>query len=123
MSHLNRVRMSDNCRTVRHKFSIDGHEGYLHVGLLGSGQPGEVFIRMAKEGSTLSGLMDTLAVQISLCLQYGVPLEEITDHFSHTRYEPYGKTNNPEIPDTSSLTDYIGRYLALNFSGKEAGAT
>lgn len=107
--------MADNCQTIRHKFAVDGHEGYLHVGLLPNGHPGEIFIRMAKEGSTLSGLMDILAVQISLCLQHGVPLEEITEHFKHTRYEPAGQTNNPAIPEASSLTDYIGKYLALKF--------
>ena len=84
---------------MTHKFSIAGHEGYLTVGLYDDGQPGEIFLRMAKEGSTVSGLMDTIATMTSIALQYGVPLKALVDKFSHTRFEPSGFTNNPRDPD------------------------
>ena len=102
-----------NART--HKFSIAGHEGYITVGMYDDGSPGEVFLKMSKEGSTISGLMDTVAVMTSIALQYGVPLKALVDKFSHTRYEPAGFTQNPEIPIAKSVTDYVFRWLGLNF--------
>jgi ribonucleoside-diphosphate reductase alpha chain len=110
-----RVKLSDERQSVTHKFSIAGHEGYLTVGLYQDGAPGEIFLRMAKEGSTISGLMDTIATMTSIALQYGVPLKALVDKFSHTRFEPSGFTNNPEIPLAKSVTDYVFRYLGNRF--------
>ncbi len=110
-----RRRLPDEREAITHKFSIAGHEGYITVGLYEDGMPGEVFITMSKEGSTISGLMDSLATSISLALQYGVPLHVLCDKFSHTRYEPSGFTGNREIPIAKSITDYIFRWLALKF--------
>lgn len=110
-----RHRLPDERRALTHKFSIGGHEGYLTVGMYEDGQPGELFITMAKEGSTVSGLMDSFATAISLSLQYGVPLKVLVDKFSHTRFEPSGFTNNPELPIAKSITDYIFRWLTLKF--------
>src|SRR5262249_34485617 len=101
-----RRRLPADCRSVRHKFEIAGHEGYIHVGFYDDGSPGEIFIKMAKEGSTISGLMDTIATLTSLALQYGVPLDALVSKFSHVRFEPSGFTKNPEIPMAKSLTDY-----------------
>jgi ribonucleoside-diphosphate reductase alpha chain len=106
-----RRKLSDERQAITHKFSIAGHEGYLTVGMYDDGQPGEIFLRMAKEGSTVSGLMDTIATMTSLALQYGVPLKTLVDKFSHTRFEPSGFTNNREIPIAKSVTDYVFRYL------------
>jgi ribonucleoside-diphosphate reductase alpha chain len=114
-----RVKLPDTRDSVTHKFSIAGHEGYLTVGLYADGKPGEIFLRMAKEGSTISGLMDTIATMTSIALQYGVPLKALTDKFSHTRFEPAGFTNNPEIPMAKSVTDYVFRYLANRFLQEE----
>ncbi len=110
-----RVKLPDERQSVTHKFSIAGHEGYLTVGLYQDGAPGEIFLRMAKEGSTISGLMDTIATMTSIALQYGVPLKALVDKFSHTRFEPSGFTNNPEIPLAKSVTDYVFRYLGNRF--------
>jgi len=118
-----RVKLPDTRDSVTHKFSIAGHEGYLTVGLYADGKPGEIFLRMAKEGSTISGLMDTIATMTSIALQYGVPLKALTDKFSHTRFEPAGFTNNPEIPMAKSVTDYVFRYLANRFLQEEVIAT
>jgi ribonucleoside-diphosphate reductase alpha chain len=108
-------------RTARtHKFSIAGHEGYLTVGLYEDGQPGEIFLRMAKEGSTVSGLMDTIATMTSISLQYGVPLKALVDKFSHTRFEPAGFTNNRDIPIAKSVMDYVFRYLGQRYLHGEA---
>ncbi len=115
-----RRKLSDERRAVTHKFSVGGHEGYLTVGLYEDGTPGEIFITMAKEGSTVSGLMDGFATAVSLALQYGVPLKVLCDKFSHTRFEPSGWTNNPEIRYAKSVTDYIFRWLALKFLPKDA---
>ncbi len=114
-----RRRLPDERRALTHKFSVAGHEGYLTVGMYDEGTPGELFITMAKEGSTVSGLMDSFATAISLALQYGVPLKVLAEKFSHTRYEPAGFTNNPDLPIAKSLTDYIFRYLALKFMPQE----
>jgi ribonucleoside-diphosphate reductase alpha chain len=110
-----RRKLSDERSALTHKFSIAGHEGYLTVGLYDEGQPGEIFLRMAKEGSTVSGLMDTIATMTSIALQYGVPLRTLVDKFSHTRFEPAGFTNNREIPIAKSVMDYVFRYLGNRF--------
>jgi len=114
-----RHKLPDERRSITHKFSIAGHEGYLTVGLYESGQPGEIFLRMAKEGSTISGLMDTIATMTSIALQYGVPLKALVDKFSHTRFEPSGFTNNPEIPMAKSIMDYVFRWLGNRFLESE----
>jgi len=100
---------------VTHKFSIAGHEGYITVGLFPSGEPGEIFIKMAKEGSTVSGLMDSLALAVSVALQHGVPLKLLCEKFEHTRFEPQGWTQNPDIGYAKSIMDYIFRWLHLRF--------
>jgi ribonucleoside-diphosphate reductase alpha chain len=100
---------------ITHKFAVGGHEGYITVGLYEDGLPGELFITMSKEGSTISGLMDTIATAISLALQYGVPLRVLVDRFSHMRFEPSGFTGNPDIPIAKSIVDYIFRWLGLKF--------
>ncbi|MEW6272007.1 MAG: vitamin B12-dependent ribonucleotide reductase [Thermodesulfobacteriota bacterium] len=110
-----RRRLPADCRSIRHKFDVAGHEGYIHVGFYDDGSPGEIFIKMAKEGSTISGLMDTIATLTSLALQYGVPLDALVGKFSHVRFEPSGFTKNPEIPYAKSLTDYIFRFLGVRF--------
>ena len=110
-----RRRLPSDCSSHRHKFEVAGHEGYIHVGFYEDGTPGEIFIRMAKEGSTISGLMDTIATLSSMALQYGVPLDALVRKFSHVRYEPSGFTKNPEIPMAKSLTDYIFRFLGARF--------
>ncbi|MCK5015814.1 MAG: adenosylcobalamin-dependent ribonucleoside-diphosphate reductase, partial [Candidatus Peribacteraceae bacterium] len=114
-----RRKLPDERMSITHKFSVVGHEGYLHVGLYEDGQPGEIFIKMSKEGSTLSGVMDTLALSLSMNLQYGVPLEVLVGKLAHTRFEPMGMTTNKEIPMVKSLMDYLGRWLALKFLTKE----
>jgi ribonucleoside-diphosphate reductase alpha chain len=110
-----RRRLPDTRAALNHKFDIAGHEGYLTVGLFENGQPGEMFITMAKEGSTIGGLMDSIATLTSMALQYGVPLEALVKKFSHQRFEPSGFTKNPEIRNTTSITDYIFRWLAFQF--------
>ena len=117
-----RHKLTDERRAVTHKFSIGGHEGYLTAGLYHDGQPGEIFITMAKEGSTISGLMDSFATSISLALQYGVPLKVLCDKFSHTRFEPSGRTPNPDIRFAKSIMDYIFRWLAIKFLSGERPA-
>src|SRR5262249_59062030 len=102
---------------ICHKFDIAGHEGYLHVGFYEDGTPGEIFIKMAKEGSTVSGLMDTIGVLTSMALQFGVPLEVLVQKFSHVRFEPSGFTKNPDIPIAKSLIDYIFRFMGSQFLG------
>ncbi|WP_141322778.1 vitamin B12-dependent ribonucleotide reductase [Myxococcus sp. AB025B] len=114
-----RRRLPDERRSITHKFSIGGHEGYLTVGMYEDGSPGELFIVMAKEGSVVSGLMDSFATSISLALQYGVPLKVMVDKLSHTRFEPSGFTGNPAIPIAKSITDYIFRWLELKFLPSE----
>jgi ribonucleoside-diphosphate reductase alpha chain len=113
-----RRRLPDERQAITHKFSIAGHEGYVTVGMFEDGSPGELFIVMAKEGSVISGLLDSFATAVSLALQYGVPLKVFVDKFSHGRYEPSGFTNNPQIRVASSITDYIFRWLALKFPGQ-----
>ncbi len=114
-----RRKLATERHSLTHKFVVANHEGYLTVGLYDDGTPGEIFIKMSKEGSTLSGIMDALALTISLCLQYGVPLEVLVGKFTHSRFEPSGMTGNKNIPLVKSIVDYIGRYLALKFLPKE----
>ena len=110
-----RVRMSDTRVAITHKFDIAGHEGYITVGLYENRMPGELFIQMSKEGSTIGGLMDTVATLTSLSLQYGVPLESLVKKFAHQRFEPSGFTKNPDIRNASSITDYVFRWLGCQF--------
>jgi ribonucleoside-diphosphate reductase alpha chain len=114
-----RNRLPRNCEAVRHKFRIGELAGYLHVGKYDDGKPGEVFITISKEGSTIAGLMDTLATITSMALQYGVPLETLVDKFSHVKFEPAGFTNNDDIPMASSIVDYVFRWLGSQFLTKE----
>jgi ribonucleoside-diphosphate reductase alpha chain len=114
-----RRKLPDERRSITHKFDIQGHEGYITVGTYPDGRPGEIFLVMSKEGSTISGLMDAFATSISLALQYGVPLEVLVKKFAHTRFEPSGFTKNPEIPIAKSITDYIFRWLASKFLNKD----
>jgi ribonucleoside-diphosphate reductase alpha chain len=115
-----RHKLPDERPGFTHKFAVGQHEGYLTVGLYENGQPGEIFITMAKEGSTVSGLMDSFATAVSLALQYGVPLKVLCDKFSHTRFEPSGWTHHPEIRYAKSVMDYIFRWLAWKFLPRDA---
>src|SRR6266540_1063115 len=110
-----RRRLPDTRTAITHKFDIAGHEGYLTVGLFEDRQPGELFITMAKEGSTIGGLMDSIGTLTSMALQYGVPLEALVRKFAHQRFEPSGFTKNPEINRASSIIDYVFRWLAFQF--------
>jgi ribonucleoside-diphosphate reductase alpha chain len=110
-----RIRLPDTRQSTTHKFDIQGHEGYITVGFFENGQPGELFITMAKEGSTVGGLMDVIGTLVSMGLQYGVPLEVFVKKFAHGRYEPSGFTRNPDIPIAKSITDYIFRWLGIQF--------
>jgi len=110
-----RRRLQDTRESITHKFNVAGHEGYLIVGLYQDGSPGELFITMAKEGSTIGGLMDSLGTAISVALQYGVPLESLVKKFEHQRFEPMGMTTNSEIPFAKSLVDYIFRWMGMTF--------
>jgi ribonucleoside-diphosphate reductase alpha chain len=107
--------------SLTHKFDIAGHEGYLTVGLYDDRSPGELFITMAKEGSTIGGLMDCFGTAISLCLQYGVPVRTLVEKFAHARFEPSGFTKNPDIPIAKSLADYIFRWLGQTFLDAREG--
>jgi ribonucleoside-diphosphate reductase alpha chain len=118
-----RHRLPAERQAITHKFDISGHEGYITVGLYDDGQPGEIFLKMAKEGSTISGLMDTFATTVSVALQYGVPLHDLVHKFAHVRFEPSGFTANPEIPIAKSIVDYIFRWLGSRFLPPEDRAT
>ncbi len=118
-----RRKLPDERQSITHKFSIGGHEGYITVGLYEDGTPGELFITMAKEGSTISGLMDGFATSVSFALQYGVPLQFLVDKFSHVRFEPSGWTGNQTIPYAKSILDYIFRWLGAKFLGPEYAIT
>jgi ribonucleoside-diphosphate reductase alpha chain len=113
-----RRRLPDERKSVTHKFSVGGHDGYLTVGMYEDGTPGEIFIVMAKAGSTLSGVMDSFATALSLGLQHGVPLRLFVNKFSHVRFEPHGFTKNPDIPIAKSIIDYIFRWLGIKFLGE-----
>ncbi len=110
-----RRRLPDERKAIVHHFNVGGYEGYLTIGFYEDGSAGEIFITTAKEGSTVSGLMDCFATSVSLALQYGVPLKVLCDKFSHTRFEPSGWSGNPEIGYAKSFMDYIFRYLRLKF--------
>jgi ribonucleoside-diphosphate reductase alpha chain len=110
-----RRRLPDTRSSITHKFDIAGHEGYMIVGLYENGQPGELFITMAKEGSTVGGLMDCIGTLSSLALQYGVPVEALVKKFAHQRFEPSGLTKNPDIRNASSVIDYVFRWMAMQF--------
>ncbi|HIM09665.1 TPA: vitamin B12-dependent ribonucleotide reductase [Candidatus Poribacteria bacterium] len=110
-----RKRLPDERQSVTHKFSVAGHDGYITVGFYDDGSPGEVFLTMSKEGSVISGLIDTIATMTSILLQYGVPLESLVDKFSHVRFEPSGFTSNKEIPIAKSIIDYVFRWLGQKF--------
>src|SRR5216684_6028083 len=114
-----RRKLPDERKSLTHKFSIGGHEGYIIVGMYEEGTPGEIFIKMAKEGSTLSGFMDGVALSISIGLQYGVPLKVFADKLTNTRFEPSGYTENPNICFVSSVLDYIARWLGGKFLSPE----
>ena len=116
-----RRRLPDERHSLTHHFSVGGQEGYVTVGLYEDGLPGELFIRMAKEGSTVSGLMDSFATAVSLALQYGVPLRVLCDKFSHTRFEPSGWSGNPKIGYAKSMMDYLFRWIELRFLKGEQG--
>lgn len=110
-----RRRLPDERRSITHKFEIGPHQGYITVGLYDDGQPGEVFLKMSKEGSVMSGLVDAFATAISIGLQYGVPLRVFASKFANTRFEPSGPTQNPNLPHASSIADYVFRWLAMKF--------
>jgi len=110
-----RERLPDTRRSLTHKFNVAGHEGYITVGLYDDGRPGEMFVTMAKEGSTIGGLMDCFGTAVSMSLQYGVPLEVYVSKFSHTRFEPMGHTKNPDIRIAKSIVDYLFRWLGITF--------
>ena len=114
-----RRRLPDERTAVTHKFTVSGHKGYLTIGLYDDGSPGEMFLTMAKEGSTISGLMDALATSVSISLQHGVPLKNLVEKFAHSRFEPSGFTGNPDIPMAKSITDYVFRWLGAKFLSDE----
>jgi len=115
MSLIDRQSLPRTRQSLTHKFQIMGHEGYLTIGLFESGRPGEIFIKMSKEGSTLSGLIQGFSRAFSLALQYGLPLEEAVRRFKGMRFEPMGHTSNPDIPEAMSIIDYVARYLEIQF--------
>lgn len=102
--------------SVTHKFSVGSHEGYLTIGLYPDGRPGEIFLKMSKEGSTMSGMCQAFCRAFSLAIQHGLSVEEAVKRFKGMRFEPMGMTSNPEIPDASSIVDYLARYLELHFA-------
>ena len=112
---VNRRRLPDERQAITHHFRILDHDGYITVGMYEDGSPGEVFMKMAKQGSTVSGLMDSLAICMSLALQHGVPLSTLANKLSHMRFDPSGFTGNPEIPSAKSIVDYLVRWLSAKF--------
>jgi ribonucleoside-diphosphate reductase alpha chain len=115
-----RRKLPDERHAITHKFDVAGHEGYITVGLFDDGTPGEIFLVMAKEGSTISGFADAFAQAVSYALQYGVPLQTLVDKFSHSRFEPSGMTKNPEVRFAKSIVDYIFRWMATKFLSADA---
>src|SRR5260221_5358152 len=116
---MQRRKLADERKSITHKFDIAGHEGYITVGMYEDGTPGEIFVTMSKQGSTISGLMDSFATAISFALQYGVPLQFLVDKFSHMRFEPSGFSKNPQIPYAKSIVDYLFRWLACKLLDEE----
>jgi ribonucleoside-diphosphate reductase alpha chain len=110
-----RERLPDTRQSITHKFNVGGHEGYINVGQFPDGRPGELFITMAKEGSTVGGMMDAFGTSVSIALQYGVPLEALVNKFSHMRFEPMGHTTNPDIRIAKSVVDYIFRWMGMQY--------
>ena len=106
-------------QSVTHKFNVGGHKGYMTVGLFDDGQPGELFIKMSKQGSTMSGMSDSFATAVSITLQYGVPIKDLCRKFVGVRFEPQGMTKNSEIPQALSITDYFFRWMAFKFLTEE----
>jgi len=117
-----REHLPDERRSITHKFRVGDQEGYITVGLYEDGRPGEIFVKIAKEGSTVSGLMDSVALLTSVTLQYGVPIEDLSRKLKNTRFEPYGRTNNPRIPWATSIVDYVFRWLERRFAPEAAAA-
>ena len=115
---MTRHTLEPTRQSLTHKFAIMGHEGYLTIGLFDNGQPGELFVKMSKEGSTLSGLMQAFCRAFSLALQFGLPLDEAVERFRDMRFEPMGTTSNPDIPEAKSIIDYVARYLECEFGEK-----
>jgi ribonucleoside-diphosphate reductase alpha chain len=111
-----RERLPDTRRSVTHKFEVNRYEGFITVGFYGDGRPGEVFVKIAKHGSTIAGLLDTIAVLTSMALQYGVPVETLARKFEYTRFEPSGWTENPELRRANSIVDYLFRWLGTQCS-------
>lgn len=111
-----RQSLPETRSSITHKFAVGGHEGYLTVGLHPDGRPGELFIKMSKEGSTMSGMVQAFCRAFSLALQFGLTLDEAVKRFKGMRFEPMGPTNNPQIPEALSIVDYVARFLELNFS-------
>src|SRR5437870_4384579 len=118
-NHNKRQVLPTTRRSLTHKFAIAGHEGYLTVGLFEDGSPGEIFIKMSKEGSTLSGLIQGFCRAFSLALQYGLSVRDAVDRFRGMRFDPMGPTSNPEIPEALSILDYVARYLELHYLPQE----
>src|SRR3989344_4135309 len=116
-----RERLPSARCAINHRFCIGGHKGYLTVGLYGDGRPGEIFIKMAKMGSTVNGLVDSFAIAVSMGLQHGVPLEKLVEKFTNVRFEPMGRTQNPQISEAESIVDYIARWMKLKFLSIEKG--
>lgn len=109
-------------RSITHKFSVSRHEGYLTIGVYEDGRPGEIFLKMAKEGSTLKGFCQAFCRAFSLAMQYGLSVDEAVVRFKGMRFEPMGATSNPDIPEAESIIDYVARYLELEFGGVRRGA-
>lgn len=115
MTAIGREPLPETRHSLTHKFQVMGHEGYLTIGLFDNGLPGEIFIKMSKEGSTLSGLIQGFSRAFSLALQYGLPVKEAVERFKGMRFEPMGATSNPNIPEALSIIDYVARYLEFQF--------
>ena len=115
LTESRRESLPQTRRSVTHKFNISGHEGYLTIGLFADGQPGEIFIKMSKEGSTLSGLIQGFCRAFSLALQHGLSATDAVERFRGMRFEPMGPTSNPDIPEASSILDYVARYIEVEF--------
>jgi len=113
---MSRESLPTTRESVTHKFSVGGHEGYLTIGFHSDGRPGEIFLKMAKEGSTLSGMCQAFCRAFSLSLQHGLTVEDAVIRFKGMRFEPLGPTSNPEIPEASSIVDYVARYLEKNWT-------
>ena len=114
---LARRALSTTRSSITHKFSVNGHEGYLTIGLYDDGTPGEIFLKMSKAGSALSGMSQAFCRAFSLAIQHGLSIQDAVGRFKGTRFEPMGATSNPEIPEADSIVDYVARFLELEFAG------